>query len=92
MINILSPGGTMNVVIFLLLSLSFFIGILLIISRESFISLNKALQQEYGIKRRLAPVVEDAYIDVVDSFLTKHRVWAGLLIAISAFVLLLLYK
>ena len=92
MINIFNLGGSMNMVISLLLSLSFFIGILLIISHESFISLNKALQQEYGIKRRLAPAVEDTYIDIVDSFLTTHRVWAGLIIAISAFILLLLYK
>ncbi len=92
MIAILGWDGSVSMIIYLLLSFTFFIGILLIVSQESFIALNKALQNEYGLKRRLTPKVEDTHIDVIDKFLIKHRVLAGLFISVCAFVLLLIYK
>ena len=92
MINILELGGSVKMMVYLLLSLSFFIGILLMISQESFSALHKVLQEEYGIKKKLVPMMEDVYIDVVDKFLVRNRLWAGLFIAIASFTLLLINK
>ena len=74
----------------LMLSLAFFVGILLMVSRDAFVTLNKDLQREYGIKRRMAQKLEDVHIDVVDRTFLKYPVPAGLLIAIAAFILLLI--
>ena len=74
----------------LMLSFAFFIGIILMISRDAFITLNRDLQREYGIKRRLSAKLEDVYIDVVERASLKYPVFVGLFIAIFAFILLLM--
>ena len=52
----------------------------------------RALQKEYGLKRRLAPKLEDAHINFIDRVLMKYRVLAGMTICLASFFLLLLYK
>ena len=74
----------------LMLSLAFFVGILLMVSRDALITLNRDLQREYGIKRKMAQKLEDVYIDVVDRTSLRYPVPVGLLIAVAAFILLLL--
>ena len=92
MIELFGLDVSLQFLVYLMLSFSFFIGIILLVSPNAFDALNTALQKEYGIKRRLAPKVEDSRIDFVDRILLKYRTLAGLLIALSAFALLILYK
>ena len=76
----------------LMLSFAFFVGIILMVSREAFSAFHKALQKEYGLKRKLAPKLEDPQFDIIDKILMKYRVMAGMLICITTFFLLLLYR
>jgi len=76
----------------IMVSFGFFIGIVLMISPEAFESLNKKLQKEYGLRMRLVPKIEDKYVDVIDRAVVKNRIIAGMIIAITAFILLLIYN
>ena len=76
----------------LMLSFSFFVGIVLMVSREAFGAFHKALQKEYGLKRRLSPKLENTRSDIIDKILIKYRVFAGVVISITAFFLLLLNR
>ncbi len=78
-----------------LISFSFFIGIVLIVSPEAFDALNKALSKEYGIKTRFIPRMELKAIHILDKIITNNRAYgiiAGILIAVISFVLLLINK
>ncbi len=92
MLEVLGLDISAKFLVFLMLSFSFFVGIILLVSSDAFRSFNQALQKEYGLKRRIAPQLEDARVDFVDRVLIKYRLMAGLLICIAAFFLLLLYK
>ena len=76
----------------IMVSLAFFVGIVLMISPEAFASLHKALQKEYGLKKRLIPGIEDTVFDAIDKFLVQNQFFAGLMIAVTSFVLLLVFR
>ena len=81
-----------KLVIYFMLSLAFFVGILLLVSQEAFNIFNDDLKKEYGIKKRLFPKIEDQWFNLVDFVVLKYRFWAAILITVAAFILLLLYK
>lgn len=76
----------------LLLSFAFFVGIMLLVSRNAFTQFDSALQKEYGLKYQLLPKLEQPKIQFVDWLLLRYRFFSGLLISISAFILLLLSR
>ncbi|OGX08859.1 MAG: hypothetical protein A2Z88_09970 [Omnitrophica WOR_2 bacterium GWA2_47_8] len=78
--------------IYIMISLAFFVGILLLVSQEAFNVFNDDLKKEYGVKKRLFPRIEDKWFDFVDFIILKHRFWAAILITVTAFILLLVYK
>ena len=92
MLEVLGLDVSISMIIYLMLSFSFTIGIILMVSQESFMELNKALQREYGVKRRLIPGVEDTQNYFIDRVILKYRVFSGLLITVTAYFLLLIYK
>ncbi len=77
---------------YIMISFAFFIGIILTVAPDAFEALNRAFQREYGVRTRLLPKLEDTYIDVIDRAISKNRVLAGVIISVSAFILLLIYK
>ena len=76
----------------IMITLSFLIGIILIVSPEAFDFLNRALQKEYGLKTRLFPRLEDTSIDLVDKTIIKNRTICGLILSIVSFILLLIFR
>lgn len=74
----------------LMVSFAFFIGVVLLVSPEAFEALNKSFQKEYGLKIRIFPKLEDTTVNIVDKTIIKHRVFAGFLISLTAFFLLLI--
>ena len=92
MLRVFGLDLSTKVLVDLMLSFSFFVGIVLMVSSEAFGAFHKALQKEYGLKRRLAPKLEDTKFDIIDQVLMKYRVFAGMLICLTSFFLLLLYK
>jgi len=76
----------------IMVSFSFFIGIILIISPKAFYTLNKTFQREYGIRKRVLRKLEDVKIDVIDKMVIKNRIIAGLIISVVSFVLLLVHR
>ncbi len=76
----------------LMLSIAFFIGIMLMVSQQALVILNNDLQKEYGVKKRLIGGIENRQINTVDRLLLKYPLVAGILIASSAFSLLLMYR
>ena len=92
MLEVFGLDVSARVLVDLMLSFSFFVGLILVVSREAFGAFHKALQKEYGLKRRLAPKLEDSGSDIIDKILMKYRVFAGLIISITAFFLLLAYR
>jgi len=79
-------------IIRLMLSLSFFVGIMLIVSEEAFYHFNKALQREYGMRKRLISNLEDSSNNFLDWLVLKYRMLSGVLIAVAGFILLLMYN
>ena len=92
MVAILGLTESMRFLVFLMLSFSFFIGIVLMVSHEAFAHLNQAFQKEYGLKKRLLPKLENIRVSFIDWIVLKYRFIAGLLISVLSFLLLLLYK
>jgi len=90
--DMLGIGLSANMFFNIMVSFGFFIGIILMIAPEAFDSLNKSLQKEYGLKVRLVPRIEDATVDVIDKTIIKNRIMSGLIISVTAFALLLLYR
>ncbi|MFA5088949.1 MAG: hypothetical protein WC552_07950 [Candidatus Omnitrophota bacterium] len=78
--------------IYIMISFAFFVGILLLVSQEAFDVFSSDLQKEYGLKKRLFPKIEDSGFNFVDFLLLKYRFMAGILIAVIAFILLLVCK
>jgi hypothetical protein len=80
-----------NLIFYFMISLGFFVGIVLMAAPEVYAPLNKALQKEYGLKTRLAPQIE-APNDIIDKVIQKNMVFAGVLISTSAFMLMIVFK
>ncbi len=72
-----------------MVSVAFFTGIILMVSPGIFDKLNRALQREFGIKKRIAPILEDTQFDFVEKAALRNRAITGLLLTLSAFLLLL---
>ena len=92
MIEVFGLDVSSQVFFHIMISFSFFVGIVLMISPEAFEALNRALQKEYGLKTRLFPKFENTTIDVIDKAVVKNRVIAGLIITVISFTLLLVNK
>ncbi|HOW36563.1 MAG TPA: hypothetical protein PL155_09160 [Candidatus Omnitrophota bacterium] len=92
MADIFGLSLSLDLLFQLVLSISFFVGIILMVSPEGFEAFNRALQKEYGIKKRFMPKLEDAATHVIDKTIIKNRVIAGMCISVMAFLLLLLTK
>lgn len=74
-------------------SLSFAIGVVLMISPEAFDMLSKSLSKEYGFKTRFIPKFELRIIHLLDKIITRHRIYgilAGAAIAGVSFILLII--
>lgn len=76
----------------MMLYLAFFIGIMLMVSRQSVERLNADFQKEVGIRKRIWPQVENKASFVIDRILLKYSFWTGLFIAITSFLFLLADK
>lgn len=85
-------GLSANMFFYIMVSFGFVIGIMLMVSPESFESFHRSLQREYGLKVRLVPRIENTTIELIDKAIIKNRVMSGLVISVTAFILLLLYK
>jgi len=84
--------SSINMIFYILVSISFVIGIILTAAPQAFEELNNALQREYGIKKRIIPGLEKTGISIVDKICKKHSVFIGMLISIISFFLLLIFK
>lgn len=81
----------LQLVVRVFVSLSFAIGVILVISPEAFDMLSKALSKEYGLKTRFIPKVELKIIHLLDKIIARHRIYgilAGAVIAILSLILL----
>ena len=92
MYKLLGLDESLRFFVYLMLSFSFFVGILLIVSQEAFVHFNKALQKEIGLRKRIIPQLENKEIQFIDLVILKYRLFCGILISVSAFLLLLIYK
>jgi len=85
-------ASSWNMIFYILVSVGFVIGIILMVAPKSYETLNEALQKEYGIKTRFIPKLEDSKIEVVDDVCKKNSVITGMIISIVSFALLLIFK
>ncbi len=76
----------------IMVSIGFFVGIVLMVSHTAFKALDDLLKKEYGFKIKLIPKVEDKSVDVIDKFIVKNRIIAGLIISVVSFILLVIFK
>ncbi len=81
-----------NMVFYIMVSFGFVVGIILMVSPEAFESLNKALQKEYGFKTQLLPKLESTVFNVIDKTVLKNQMVAGIMISVTAFALLMIYR
>lgn len=92
MLENMGLSESLSMIIYLMLSFAFFVGIMLLVSEESFRFFNTALEKEYGLKQRLIPGIENTQNKFIDFVILKYRMFSGLCIVIASFMLLLLYK
>lgn len=90
--QILNLNEALNIFANLMISFAFFVGIMLIVSQEAFEHFNKAVAREMGIKKRILPQIENKTFHLIDFVILKYRLFSGLLIAITSFFLLLIYR
>jgi len=76
----------------MVLYLAFFVGIMLMVSKQSVERLNQDFQKEAGIRKRIWPQLENKASFAIDRILLKHSFWTGLFIAITSFSFLLADK
>ncbi len=76
----------------MMLYLAFFVGIMLMVSRQSVERLNQDFQKEVGIRKRIWPQVENKASFFIDRILLKYSFWTGLCIAITSFSFILAQK
>ena len=91
MADLISVAVASKTFFHIMISFAFFIGIILAVAPGAFDSLNQAMQKEYGIKKRIAPQLEDPSFDT-DKYIMRVRVIVGPTIAIVSFLLLLFAK
>ena len=77
---------------YIMTSFAFFVGIMLIVSYRSFESFNASLQKEFGLKKRVAPKIEDTSNAFIDWIVSRYPLISGILISVIAFILLLVFK
>ncbi len=92
MLEIFGISQSLQFLAYLMLSFSFFVGVMLLVSQEAFEHFNAALQKEYGIKKTLLPKLENTRTTFVDWIILKYRFVSGILITVISFILLLMYK
>ena len=92
MLDAMGLNESLSMIIYFMLSFAFFVGIMLLVSQESFVHFNSALEKEYGLKHRLIPKIENTQNKFVDFAILKYRMISGVLIVVTSFVLLLIYK
>lgn len=85
-------ASSWNMIFYILVSIGFTIGIILMVAPKAFDTFNEALQREYGIKKRFIPKVEDTKVGDIDGLCRKNTVITGMLISILCFMLLLIFK
>jgi len=76
----------------LMLALAFFIGIFLIVSREAVECLNRDCQREFGWRKYVLYELEGRRFGFIDAFVLKYPIWVGLVISVTAFILLLVNR
>ena len=92
MASLFGLNEPLNLIFYMLVSIGFVVGIILMVAPKAFTSLHKALQKEYGITKRILPQLENASIEVVDKTVKKNTVVYGMVISIVSFILLLIFK
>ena len=92
MIEMFALDVSIKLFFHLMVSFAFFIGVILMISSEAFEGVNRVLLREYGIKTKMIPPLESTMINTIDKFVMKNRVFAGMLISIFSFFLLIFFK
>jgi hypothetical protein len=85
-------ASSFNLMFYLLVSVGFVVGLILMVAPQAYDAFNIALQKEYGIKKRFIPKIEDAKNEALDAACKENRVIAGMLLCIVSFVLLLIFK
>jgi hypothetical protein len=81
-----------GMVFYIMVSIGFVIGIILMVAPEAFEKFNNVLKQEYGFKFRFFKKIEDTQIEHIDRFATKNSVIIGMILSVITFILLIIYK
>ena len=76
----------------MMLYLAFFIGLMLMVSRQAVERLNEDFKKEAGLRKRIWPKLENKVSFAIDKIVLKYSFWSGLFIAIASFMFLLSYK
>ena len=77
---------------YIMVSIGFVIGIILMVAPEAYELLSKALNREYGLKHRFFRKIENDKFENLDRFATRHSVVIGMILSITTFILLIIYK
>ena len=92
MLEDIGVNDSLSMIVYIMISFSFFVGILLLVSQEAFQHFNSALEREYGIRYRISPKLENNQNKFLDWVILKYRLISGVLIVTASFFLLLIYK
>ena len=59
-------GEYFKIIFYILVSMAFVTGVILMVSPNTFEALNKVLRKEFGLRKKFFPKLEDEKIEVID--------------------------
>ncbi|MFC1704006.1 hypothetical protein ACFL1E_04400 [Candidatus Omnitrophota bacterium] len=74
----------------LMIALAFACSLFLLVTPDAYLKFSKLLQKEYGMKKKVLPVLEKES-GVIDNFLLRYRMLIGILLLFISILLLARY-
>ena len=81
-----------HMIFYIIISLGFAVGIIIVVAPDAFEILNKALNKEYGLRFRFFKKIEDSKLGSLERLVAKHSVIIGTILSVITFALLIIYK
>jgi len=81
-----------HMIFYIMISIGFAVGIIIVVAPNAFEILNKSLNKEYGFRFRFFKKIEDSKLGSLERLVAKHSVIVGTILSVITFALLIIYK
>ena len=88
----ISLDTSFHMLFYIMVSLGFATGIIIVVAPDAFEILNKALNKEYGLRFRFFKKIEDTKLGDLERLVARNSVLIGIILSVITFALLIIYK